>query len=36
MTSEAIAQELQVPAATVRSRIRLAIHWLRTHIDEWN
>ena len=36
MTSETIARELQVPAATIRSRIRLAIHWLRAHIDEWN
>ena len=36
MTSEEIAGELQVPAATVRSRIRLAIQWLRTHINEWN
>ena len=36
MTSEEIAQELQIPAATIRSRIRLAINWLRTHIDEWN
>ena len=36
MTSKEIAGELQVPAATVRSRIRLAIQWLRTHINEWN
>jgi RNA polymerase sigma-70 factor (ECF subfamily) len=36
MTSDEIAQELQVPAATIRSRIRLAINWLRIHIDEWN
>jgi RNA polymerase sigma factor (sigma-70 family) len=36
LTSEAIAREWQVPAATIRSRIRLAINWLRTHIEEWN
>jgi RNA polymerase sigma-70 factor (ECF subfamily) len=36
LTSEAIALRLHVPAATVRSRIRLAINWLRTHPDQWN
>jgi DNA-directed RNA polymerase specialized sigma24 family protein len=36
MTSEEIALELQIPAATIRSRIRLAINWLRNHLDEWN
>lgn len=36
MTSDEIAQELHVPAATVRSRIRLALAWLRSHIDEWS
>jgi RNA polymerase sigma-70 factor (ECF subfamily) len=36
MTSEEIAGELQVPAATIRSRIRLAIQWLRTHTNKWN
>ena len=35
-TSEQIALELHVPAATIRSRIRLAINWLRTHPDQWN
>ncbi|HEY9075274.1 MAG TPA: RNA polymerase sigma factor [Anaerolineaceae bacterium] len=34
-TSEQIASGLGVPAATVRSRIRLAIEWLRVHSDEW-
>jgi RNA polymerase sigma-70 factor (ECF subfamily) len=36
LTSEQIALRLHVPAATVRSRIRLAINWLRTHPDQWN
>ena len=36
LTSEEIALRLHVPAATVRSRIRLAINWLRTHPDQWN
>jgi RNA polymerase sigma-70 factor (ECF subfamily) len=36
LTSDEIALRLHVPAATVRSRIRLAINWLRTHPDEWN
>jgi RNA polymerase sigma-70 factor (ECF subfamily) len=31
MTSEEIGTELGVPAATVRSRLRLAIKWLRAH-----
>ncbi len=34
-SSEEIAREVHVPAATVRSRIRLAIQWLRAHSDEW-
>lgn len=36
LTSDEIARRLHVPAATVRSRIRLAINWLRTHPDDWN
>jgi RNA polymerase sigma-70 factor, ECF subfamily len=36
MTSEESALRLNVPAATVRSRLRLAIQWLRTHPDEWS
>jgi RNA polymerase sigma factor (sigma-70 family) len=36
LTSDEIALRLHVPAATVRSRIRLALNWLRTHPDEWN
>jgi DNA-directed RNA polymerase specialized sigma24 family protein len=35
MTSEESALRLSIPAATVRSRLRLAIQWLRTHPDEW-
>ncbi len=35
MTSEEIAAGLGVPAATVRSRIRLALNWLRAHPEEW-
>jgi RNA polymerase sigma-70 factor (ECF subfamily) len=35
MTSEESALRLSVPAATVRSRLRLAIQWLRTHPEEW-
>jgi RNA polymerase sigma-70 factor (ECF subfamily) len=31
MTSEEIGQQLGVPAATVRSRLRLALKWLRSH-----
>ncbi len=36
MPSEQIALGLHLPAATVRSRIRLAINWLRAHPEEWN
>ncbi len=36
LTSDEIALRLHVPAATVRSRIRLAINWLRAHPKEWN
>lgn len=35
MTSNEIGNELGVPAATVRSRLRLAIKWLRTHQSEF-
>jgi RNA polymerase sigma-70 factor (ECF subfamily) len=35
MTSEEIGHEMGVPAATVRSRLRLAIKWLRTHQSEF-
>ena len=35
MTSTEIGGELGVPAATVRSRLRLAIKWLRTHQAEF-
>ncbi len=35
MTSEEIGHDLGIPAATARSRIRLAIKWLRTHRSEW-
>ena len=34
LTSKEIGDELGVPAATVRSRLRLAIKWLRTHQSE--
>jgi RNA polymerase sigma-70 factor, ECF subfamily len=34
-TSDEMAQEYHVPAATVRSRIRLALQWLRANPDEW-
>jgi RNA polymerase sigma-70 factor (ECF subfamily) len=34
MTSEEIGRELDVPAATVRSRLRLARKWLRAHRSE--
>jgi len=34
MTSEEIGQQLGIPAATVRSRIHLAIKWLRAHQSE--
>jgi RNA polymerase sigma-70 factor (ECF subfamily) len=33
-TSDQIGQELGLPAATVRSRLRLAINWLKAHRDE--
>ena len=33
---QGLTLRLHVPAATVRSRIRLAINWLRTHPDQWN
>ena len=36
LTSGEIALRLHISAATVRSRIRLAIDWLRTHPEEWN
>ena len=35
LTSEEIGRELGVPAATVRSRLRLAIEWLRAHQSEF-
>jgi RNA polymerase sigma-70 factor (ECF subfamily) len=35
MTSQEIGEELGVPAATVRSRLRLAIKWLRTHQSDY-
>lgn len=35
MTSKEIGHGLGVPAATVRSRLRLAIKWLRTHQSEF-
>jgi RNA polymerase sigma-70 factor (ECF subfamily) len=34
MTSQEIANELDIPAATVRSRFRLAYKWLRKHRSE--
>jgi len=34
MTSEEIGKALGVPAATIRSRLHLAIQWLRTHQSE--
>ncbi len=34
MSSLEIAQELHIPDATVRSRLRFAVNWLRTHQDE--
>jgi RNA polymerase sigma-70 factor (ECF subfamily) len=34
-TSQQIGRELGLPAATVRSRLRLAIGWLRAHRDEF-
>lgn len=35
MTSQEIGEKLGIPAATVRSRLRLAIKWLRTHQSEY-
>ena len=35
MTSEEIGQKLGVPAATVRSRLHLAIQWLRDHASDF-
>ncbi len=34
MTSEEIGKELAIPSATVRSRLRLAINWLRAHPND--
>ena len=34
MTSQEIGQEMHIPDATVRSRLRLAINWLRSHQNE--
>jgi RNA polymerase sigma-70 factor (ECF subfamily) len=34
MTSEEIGQQLGVPAATIRSRLRLAVQWLRSHYSK--
>jgi len=35
MKSKEIGQELGIPAATVRSRIHLALKWLRKHQTKW-
>jgi len=35
MTSKEIGRELGIPAATVRSRLHLAIKWLRAHQSEF-
>jgi len=35
MTSKEIGRELGIPAATVRSRLHLAIKWLRAHKSEF-
>ena len=35
MTSDEIGRELGIPAATVRSRLHLAIQWLRQHQSEF-
>jgi RNA polymerase sigma-70 factor (ECF subfamily) len=35
MSSEEISRDLGVPPATVRSRLRLAIKWLRAHKSEF-
>ena len=34
MTSEEIGQKLGVPSATARSRLRLAIQWVKNHQDQ--
>jgi RNA polymerase sigma-70 factor (ECF subfamily) len=34
-TSQLIGRELGLPPATIRSRLRLAIGWLRAHRDEF-
>lgn len=34
LSSEEIAQKLGVPSATVRSRLRLAIQWIKNHQDQ--
>jgi DNA-directed RNA polymerase specialized sigma24 family protein len=34
MSSPEIAKELHIPDATLRSRLRFAVNWLRTHQDE--
>jgi RNA polymerase sigma-70 factor, ECF subfamily len=36
MTSEEIGLKLGIPAATVRSRLRLAIKWLRAHSSKFD
>ena len=36
MTSEEIGERLGVPAATVRSRLRLALKWMRAHPTHFN
>jgi RNA polymerase sigma-70 factor, ECF subfamily len=36
MTSEEIGKKLGIPAATVRSRLRLALQWLRAHPSNFN
>ena len=33
MSSEEIGEKLGIPAATARSRLHLAIQWLRTHLE---
>lgn len=35
-TSDEIGKQLGIPAATVRSRLRLAIEWLRVHRSEFS
>ena len=35
LTSDEIGKQLGIPAATVRSRLRLAIEWLRVHRSEF-